>query len=161
MKLPGVISLRNALPICAMPKGGLRRAIWATFLKLMKMPCAVSGRRYASMPVSSSAPIRVLNMRLNCRGSVRSQSGVSPGRLLGLRPQRTSSCSGSARWSARNRSLQVRQSTSGSANPVTWPEASHTRGWRMSEESRATTSSRSCTIASNQRALTFSFRSTP
>ena len=50
MKFPGVISLRNALPICAMPKGGLRRAIWATFLKLTKMPCAVSGRRYASWP---------------------------------------------------------------------------------------------------------------
>ena len=50
MKLPGVISLRNALPICAMPNGGLRRAIWATFLKLTKMPCAVSGRRNASEP---------------------------------------------------------------------------------------------------------------
>ena len=45
MKFPGVISFRNALPICAMPNGGLRRAIWATFLKLMKIPCAVSGRR--------------------------------------------------------------------------------------------------------------------
>ncbi len=45
MKLPGVISLRNDLPTCAIPNGGLRRAIWATFLKLMKMPCAVSGRR--------------------------------------------------------------------------------------------------------------------
>ncbi len=54
MKLPGVISLRNALPICAIPNGGLRRAIWATFLKLTKMPCAVSGRRYASWPVSST-----------------------------------------------------------------------------------------------------------
>ena len=45
MKLPGVISFRNDLPTCAIPNGGLRRAIWATFLKLMKMPCAVSGRR--------------------------------------------------------------------------------------------------------------------
>ena len=45
MKLPGVISLRNALPICAMPNGGLRRENWSTFLKLTKMPCAVSGRR--------------------------------------------------------------------------------------------------------------------
>jgi hypothetical protein len=39
-KFPGVISLRNDLLICAIPKGGLRRAIWSTFLKLMKMPCA-------------------------------------------------------------------------------------------------------------------------
>ena len=45
MKFPGVISFRNDLPTCAIPNGGLRRAIWATFLKLMKMPCAVSGRR--------------------------------------------------------------------------------------------------------------------
>ena len=86
MKLPGVISLRNALPICAIPNGGLRRAIWATFLKLTKMPCAVSGRRYASWPVSSTGPIRVENMRLNCRGSVRSHCSVSPGCLLGRWP---------------------------------------------------------------------------
>ena len=43
MKFPGVISLRNALPTCAIPNGGLRRASCATFLKLMKIPCAVSG----------------------------------------------------------------------------------------------------------------------
>ncbi len=96
MKLPGVISLRNALPICAIPNGGLRRAIWATFLKLTKMPCAVSGRRYASWPVSSTGPIRVENMRLNWRGSVRSHCSVSPGRLLGLWPH----CAWSI-WSAR------------------------------------------------------------
>ena len=45
MKLPGVISLRNDLPIWAIPNGGFLRANWRTFLKLMKMPCAVSGRR--------------------------------------------------------------------------------------------------------------------
>ena len=45
MKLPVVISLRNDLPICAIPNGGFTRANWSTFLKLMKMPCAVSGRR--------------------------------------------------------------------------------------------------------------------
>jgi hypothetical protein len=45
MKLPGVISLRNDLPIWAMPNGGFLRANCRTFLKLMKMPCAVSGRR--------------------------------------------------------------------------------------------------------------------
>ena len=45
MKLPGVISLRKDLPIWAMPKGGFLRAKPSTFLKLMKMPCAVSGRR--------------------------------------------------------------------------------------------------------------------
>ena len=45
MKLPGVISLRNDLPIWAIPNGGFLRAKPITFLKLMKMPCAVSGRR--------------------------------------------------------------------------------------------------------------------
>ena len=45
MKLPGVISLRNDLPTCAMPNGGFLRANWRTFLKLTKMPWAVSGRR--------------------------------------------------------------------------------------------------------------------
>ena len=44
-KLPVVISLRNDLPIWAIPNGGLRRANWRTFLKLTKIPCAVSGRR--------------------------------------------------------------------------------------------------------------------
>ena len=45
MKLPGVISLRNDLPIWAIPNGGFLRAKPSTFLKLMKIPCAVSGRR--------------------------------------------------------------------------------------------------------------------
>ena len=45
MKLPGVISLRNDLPIWAMPNGGFLRANCRTFLKLTKMPWAVSGRR--------------------------------------------------------------------------------------------------------------------
>ena len=45
VKLPGVISLRNALPICAMPNGSLRRMVSSTLPKLTKMPCAVSGRR--------------------------------------------------------------------------------------------------------------------
>ena len=45
MKLPVVISLRNDLPIWAMPNGGFLRANCRTFLKLMKIPWAVSGRR--------------------------------------------------------------------------------------------------------------------
>ncbi len=44
-KLPGVISLRNDLPIWAMPNGGFLRLNCRTFLKFTKMPCAVSGRR--------------------------------------------------------------------------------------------------------------------
>jgi hypothetical protein len=45
VKLPGVISLRNALPICAMPNGTFCRAVVCTLRKLTKIPCAVSGRR--------------------------------------------------------------------------------------------------------------------
>ena len=41
----GVISLRKLLPTWAMPNGGLRRVELSTLLKLMNMPCAVSGRR--------------------------------------------------------------------------------------------------------------------
>ncbi len=43
------------------------------------------------MPVSSIAPTRVSNMRLKWRASVRSQSDVSPGRLLGRWPHWASS----------------------------------------------------------------------
>jgi hypothetical protein len=45
MKLPGVISLRKLLPVCAMPNGGFLRDVFSTLRKLTKMPCAVSGRR--------------------------------------------------------------------------------------------------------------------
>ena len=45
MKLRGVTSLRKLLPICAMPNGTFTRVVSTTFLKLRKMPCAVSGRR--------------------------------------------------------------------------------------------------------------------
>src|SRR5262249_34417880 len=100
-----------------MPNGGRRRASCSTFLKLMKMPCAVSGRRYASEAESSSGPTCVSNMRLNWRGSVRSHSENSPGCTLGLRPH----CESSS-LSARKRSLQVRQATSGSLKPSTMPD---------------------------------------
>ena len=45
MKFCGVISLRNDLPTCAMPNGGFLRENCRMFLKLTKMPWAVSGRR--------------------------------------------------------------------------------------------------------------------
>ena len=45
MKFPGVISLRKDFPTWAIPKGGFLRENWSTFLKLMKIPWAVSGRR--------------------------------------------------------------------------------------------------------------------
>ena len=55
----------------------------------------------------------------------------------------------------------MRQSISGSLNPATWPEASQTAGLRITAESIATMSSRSCTIARNQSERMWFFISTP
>ena len=41
----GVISLRKLLPTCPIAKGTRTRVLSSTFLKLTKIPCAVSGRR--------------------------------------------------------------------------------------------------------------------
>ena len=70
VKFRGVISLRKLLPIWAMPNGTLTRVLSSTFLKLTKMPWAVSGRRKAASSSLPSAPTMVLNIRLNSRGSV-------------------------------------------------------------------------------------------
>ena len=155
MKFPGVISLRNDLPTCAIPNGGLRRANWSTFLKLRKMPWAVSGRRKTVEPASSTGPIVVWNMRLNSRASVRSHSGVSPGAW------RACARTAARRWSARKRWLHFQHSTSGSVKPARWPEASHVRGCWMIAESSATMSSRSWIIAFHHALTTLFFSSTP
>ena len=110
MKLPGVISLRNDLPIWAIPNGGFLRVVVCTFLKFTKMPCAVSGRRYATDASSSTGPTNVLNIRLKLRASVK----LSLAPQLGHAPD-------AGRWSARNRSWQLRQSTSGSVNVAEVP----------------------------------------
>ena len=72
MKFPGVISFRKLLPIWAIPNGSFRRIAWSTFSKFTKMPWAVSGRRYVTAASSSTGPMNVLSIRLNCRGSVSS-----------------------------------------------------------------------------------------
>jgi hypothetical protein len=56
MKLPGVISLRKLLPTWPIPNGGLRREVFMTLRKLMKMPCAVSGRRKCLPSADSTGP---------------------------------------------------------------------------------------------------------
>ncbi len=70
MKLPGVISLRKLRPIWAIPKGIFSRFAPWTVLKSTNMPCAVSGLRYTTAASSSTGPIWVLNIRLNCLASV-------------------------------------------------------------------------------------------
>ena len=47
MKLPGVISFLKDFPIWAIPNGTFTLLVCKTFLKLTKIPCAVSGRKYA------------------------------------------------------------------------------------------------------------------
>ena len=54
MKFRGVISLRNALPICAIPKGTLTRAVSTTLRKLVKMPCGVRHGEPSATLASSS-----------------------------------------------------------------------------------------------------------
>ena len=56
IKLPGVISFRKDLPTCATPNGSFLRVVLWIFWKLTKIPCAVSGRRYNSLLVSSVTP---------------------------------------------------------------------------------------------------------
>ena len=125
MKLPIVISLRNDLPICAMPKGSFMRVAVSTLSKFVKMPWAVSGRSQTWAASSSTGPTYVLNMRLNMRGS----DSLEPS---------SGHFSGSSSWSARYRDLDSRQSTIGSLNPVTCPDASHVRGFWMIDESSPT-----------------------
>jgi hypothetical protein len=52
-KLPGVISLRNDFPICAMPNGIFWRLVRWMVAKSTNMPCAVSGRSHTTAPSSS------------------------------------------------------------------------------------------------------------
>ena len=154
MKLPGVISLRNALPICAMPNGGLRRENWSTFLKLTKMPCAVSGRRKMRAASSRTGPMKVSNIRLNCARVAQLAAALGAAQLAVPAP--------GSRWSARQRFLHLPMHwTSGSVKLSTWPEASHVRGCIRIAASRATMSSRSCTFARHHSALTLFLSRTP
>ncbi len=149
-KLPGVISLRNDLPIWAMPNGGFLRLDCSTLAKFTNMPWAVSGRRYTSAPAPSTGPAWVLNIRLKLRASVKESRSPQFGQVCG-----------SSSLSRRNRSLQFLQSTSGSVKFARWPDASHTAGGDKIAASRPTTSWRSCTMERHHASLTLRSRSTP
>ena len=159
MKLPGVISLRNDLPIWAMPNGGFLRLARCTVAKLTNMPCAVSGRNHTTFSSASIGPAWVLNIRLKLRGS---PSSCLPQSGHWMVPSASSapSCtlrSVSSRW----RVWQLAHSTSGSAKFSRWPDASQTSVGPSSACSMPTTSSRSCTMWRHHCFLTFSFSSTP
>ena len=86
MKLPGVISLRNALPICPIPNGGFLRAAVTTLRKFTKMPWAVSGRRKCLPSSLSTGPRKVFIRPENCCGSVHLPSWPVSGSLTSARP---------------------------------------------------------------------------
>src|SRR5919106_6683664 len=171
MKFPGVISLRNDLPFWAIPNGSFFRVAAWTVAKSTNIPWAVSGRRYTSWAWSSTGPMWVLNMRLKLRGSVNlslPQFGhfAVPAARSTVRASSPASWPdwgawNPGRWSARNRWWQLRHSTSGSVNDSRWPEASHTFGDIMMEDSRPTTLSRIWTMSRHHAARTFRLSSTP
>ena len=69
-KFRGVISFLNDRPIWAIPNGIFTRVVDTTLLKLINVPCAVSGLKYAIEASSETAPICVSNIRLKSRGCV-------------------------------------------------------------------------------------------
>jgi len=130
-----------------MPKGGFFRTVESTLAKFVKMPWAVSGRRYAVAPSPSTGPAWVLNIRLKARGSVNSvepQFGQTPSIL-----------------SSRQRSLHFLQSTNGSVNVSKWPDAAQMAGGPRIAASKPTMSERIWTIARHQACLTLRSMLTP
>ncbi len=88
----------------------------------------------------STGPIDVLNIRLNCRGSVHSPVRPHEGHCTAAMSA-VPACSCSV--SSRKRRWQLRHSTSGSVKFSTCPEASHTRGCIRMAASSPSMSSRS------------------
>src|SRR5207237_7739197 len=84
--------------------------------KSTKMDCAVSGRSQAMDAVSSTGPTKVLNIRLNCRGSASLRSPQfgqgTPERSSFLARHAAASSSPFGRSSSRNRLRQLRHSRS-------------------------------------------------
>ena len=147
-----VISLRKLLPIWHTPKGSLAGGA-LTFWKLTKMPWAVSGRRYTVFLASSVTPWKVLNIRLNCRMSVKlclpqlgqgmlwdsMKSFISSWEKASMGLPRSTPLSpaqSSISLSARKRSLHSLQSIRGSEKPPRCPEATQVWGFmRMAASS--------------------------
>ena len=105
-------------------------------------------------------------MVLNWRGASNVPRLPQLGQVRSARPLAGSAPScfsayASIRWSARNRLWQDWHSVSGSVKLLTWPLACHTSGARMTEESRPTMSSRSCTMNRHHWRLMLFFSSTP
>ena len=115
MKLPGVISLRKALPICAMPNG----IFWRDELLHVEKVDVDSLRRLRTKIERPAALLDGAHVGLEHEVELARLGELalasSPGFLLGFRGTERRSLS------ARKRPLHVLQSTNGSANPATWP----------------------------------------
>ena len=178
MKLPGVISLRKDLPICPIPNGTFFLEVLCTFLKLTKIPCAVSGLKYTVFLASSVTPWNVLNIRLNCLISVKSFlphegqaisfslikfsiSSLDHASTADSSVKLLSAAQSSINLSARNLSLHALQSIRGSAKPPRCPEATHVCGFIRIAQSTPTLYGLSCTNFCHHAFLTLFLSSTP
>ena len=156
MKLPGVISLRNALPIWAIPNGGFLRANWSTFLKLTKIPWAVSGRRIDLRRVLADRAHEGLEHQVELARLGEVALGVLAGMHGGLSPafgvlelvRPEAKLAGAAIDHRVGEALQVARGLPGA-------------GCMRIAASRATMSSRSCTTARHHSALTLFLSRTP
>src|SRR5687768_1288803 len=101
-------------------------------------------------PESCVGPRWVESRPENCLGSVKVPLLPQLGQLRSARPLVGAwpffSSYASSRWSARHRLWQEVHSVSGSVKVATWPEATHTSGARITDESIPTTSSREVTM---------------
>ena len=134
------------MPICAIPKGSFFLVDFSTFLKLINIPCAVSGLKNISFFLSSTTPQNVLNIKLKFLISVKSFaphlgqhifcslniSNISFELLPKIK------LSSSTNLSALNLDLQFLQSVKGSEKPSKCPEAFHTSLFIKIAESKPT-----------------------
>ena len=146
MKLPGVISLRKALPIWPMPNGGFFRAAVSTLLKFTKIPLRRLRTQVMQAGFESTGPRWVFTQS----GELLSFGPLPAGAAVGADDLAMPfsgaflcfASNASSRWSSQWHLWQLRHSTSGSTKVSTWPDASQTRVGQVVEESRPTTSSR-------------------
>ena len=136
-KLPGVISLRKLLPICATPNGGFTRIDEMTFLKLTKMPCAVSGAGTRARVLRHGADVR-LEHQVELPGL----GQIALGELARML-RRPPAAFASLELVGAEAELAGTAVDERVGEPETCPEATQTCGLRMIAESSATTSSRS------------------
>jgi len=102
--------------------------------------------------------MKVLNIRLNWRGSVHSPVLPQEGHCA---LSSASAPLSASRMSTRKRRWQLRHSTRGSLNSARCPEASHTFGCMRIAASSPSMSSRRWTIERHHASLTFRLSSTP